>query len=126
MMMRRRMTLRGCLATNRGNPYFPREARRLRTLGLVEYVGPGSPSRGTLTSVTIVRRTRTETREDLEGPPWTLLIKCFNFLVYCFVECVDCTVFIFVTSVVSLVGIGTFLHKMGGGGCSVFFFWGGG
>ena len=28
--------------------------------------------------------------------------------------CVNCVMLIFVTSVVSLVGIGTFLHKMGG------------
>lgn len=46
-------------------------------------------------------------------------MNCINCFVSCFVICVYCIIIIFVTSVVSLVGIKIFLHKMGGG-CSVF------
>lgn len=42
-------------------------------------------------------------------------MNCVNCLVYCVINCVYC-MFFFKTSVVSQVGIGTFLHKMGRGG----------
>lgn len=44
--------------------------------------------------------------------------KLYITLMLCLTN--NCIKFIFVTSVVSLVGIGTFLHKMGEGGYSVF------
>lgn len=70
------------------------------------------------------RRARTLTGRKLEGSSWTFLMNCVNCLVYCFFKCIYCIMFIFVTSVVSLVKIETFLHKMGRGYYVVY--WGGG